>query len=160
MHTCLFIHLIEYYLCQEHMAKQLSRVAMQAQAVAMLYRRQAIQQLEFAYTATISETAKDIAIDICSSPFLDFKSSTLLDWGMDYRRKESFATDMRGKYERDWLLQNEELLLPLRTWMVKMAKKDALAIDEAVKVVNEKLLPAAAADRSVIDQFYKFRNET
>ena len=30
--------------------------------------------------------------------------------------------------------------------MIKMAKKDALEIDEAVKFVNEKLLPAAAAD--------------
>ena len=67
---------------------------------------------------------------------------------MDLRSDGLLSCDGRGKFERDWLLGNEDLLWRFKKYMRKFAMKDALTVDACQIWVTD----GSMMDRGVVDR--------
>ena len=116
----------------------------QAQAVSELLLHTHENLEEYAKSGDILKTQLQAAEEICESKWIHAEAGALIEWFKDYREHQSFALDGRGRYERDWIIHNEDLLKTLKAWMTKEAKRDALEVDTGVTYINNVLLPGAA----------------
>ena len=101
--------------------KQAAKVHMQALICAAVFPLLADQQEEYMNSGMISETQLEIVQGFCekhAALIQGFSADAILDWTLDYRRHGSFALDMRGRHERNWLLQQEDLVSGFQGWMI------------------------------------------
>ena len=72
----------------------------------------------------------------------------------DEEAERGFAADQRGKWQRELLILEEDLLHKFRKWMIKQTKAEDLSVEAARTYLNDELLVPPLVSAEMLEDYH------